>query len=130
MLEHLCVVELVDAVAGSDDDIWLMRLLQKIEVLIQCVGGATEPVAVLCGDGRCINIQTALLTTEIPPLRGGKVLVQRSGVVLCQYSYSLNMRVRHIGKGEVDGTEGSGYRHRSDRSLIRKLPHTLVITTC
>lgn len=72
MLEHLCVVELVDAVAGSDDDIWLMRLLQKIEVLIQCVGGATEPVAVLCGDGRCINIQTTLLTTEIPPLRGGR----------------------------------------------------------
>ena len=107
-----------------------MRLLQEIEVLIQCIRGATEPVAVLCGDGRCINIQTTLLTTKIPPLRGGKVLVQGSGVVLRQYSHPLNMRVRHVGKGEVDGTEGSGYRHRSDRSLIRKLPHTLVITTC
>lgn len=56
--------------AGGDDYVGLMALLQKIDVLIHGVRRPQKPVAVICRNGRREHVQAALFSPEVPPLGG------------------------------------------------------------
>ena len=58
------------------------------------------------------------------------MLIQRPGVILGKHSHFLNMGIRHIAEGKVDGSVAAGYRHGRDRPLIRQLPHPVVVSSC
>ena len=130
ILQNLVVVQLVDTVTGSDHNIRLMRILQEIDILIQCICSTFVPVAVSSCDGRCEDIQTALLTSEIPPFGRIQMLIQRSGIVLRIYGNPLNMGVGHVRQCKVDRSVAACYRHSRNRTLCRKFLHPAAVTTC
>ena len=118
VFQYLIVVHLVNCVSGRDDYVRLMALLEPVQILVDGIRGSTVPGAVVRGDGRCEDIQAALLSSEIPPLGGVQVLVQGARVILSQYRDSLDMRVRHIAECEVDTAIASCHGHSRYCTLV------------
>lgn len=48
VFQHLIIIQLVYTVAGCDNYIRLMAVLQKLQILVNCICGSSVPVAVLC----------------------------------------------------------------------------------
>ena len=70
VFQHLVVIHLVYTVTGYDDHIWLMALLEEIQVLPDGIRRSPVPEAVIRGHCRCKYKQAALFSSEIPPLGG------------------------------------------------------------
>ena len=70
VFQHLVVIHLVDAVAGGDHHIRLMRILEEIEVLCDGIRRTPVPAVALLGNGGGEEEEASLLAPEIPPLGG------------------------------------------------------------
>ena len=58
------------------------------------------------------------------------MLVQRTGIILRQHRYPLDMRVGHVAEGKVDGPVASCHRHGRDGTLVGQLFHSVIISAC
>ncbi len=101
--QHLGIVHFVDMVPRQDQDVFRVVLLQKVQILIDGVGGALVPAALLV----LLNIggehmDPAVGHVQVPGQAGAYVCVQLLGFVLGQYAHGVNARVDAVGKGEVD----------------------------
>ena len=76
VFQNLVVIQLINAVTRGDNYIWLMALLEELDILIKCIRCSLVPVAVRCCNGRSEYKQTSLLSSEIPPLALVQMLVQ------------------------------------------------------
>ena len=75
VIKYLIIIQLVNAVTARDNDIWLLALLQEIDVLIHGIRCSAVPPAVIHGYCRIEYKQSALFAPEIPPLGGAQMLV-------------------------------------------------------
>ena len=69
VLQYLVVIQLVDTVTGSNNYIWLVRFLKESDVLVDRIGCSSVPEAIVVSNSRVKYIKSALLTSEVPPLR-------------------------------------------------------------
>ena len=127
-VDNKVVIKLINAVARSDNHVGLMAVAQEVKVLIHGISRAAVPEAVLLGDGRCEEVQTALLAAEVPPLRRIQVLVQGARAVLRQNRNLLDVRVRHVRKGKVDASVAAGNGHCRDGTATGQFLHAVRIT--
>ena len=109
--DHGGVIHLVDVVAGQDQGVARGGLLDRVDVLIDGVGGALVPVlgdALLGRDDLDVLVQLA--AEEAPALVD--VAGQADGLVLGQDEDLADVGVDAIGEGEVDDAidpaEGDG----------------------
>ena len=109
--DHLGVVHLVDVVAGQDQGVAGRGLLDRVDVLIDRVGGPLVPVL---GDpllGRDhLDVLVELAAEELPALVD--VAVQADGLVLGQDEDLAEVGVDAVGEGEVDDPVDPAERDR------------------
>ena len=103
LLEHLGVVHLIDVVAGEDQHVLGIVVLNEGQVLVDGVGGAGEPGALLMGAqvGRQ-DVHAAVGHVQIPGLAGSDVGVELEGLVLGQHAHGVDAGVCAVGQGKVD----------------------------
>ncbi len=129
VFQYLIVIQLIHRIAGSDDHIRLMTPPQEVQVLVNGIRRPPVPVAILRRNGRCKNIQAALLSSKIPPLGRIQMLVQRPCIILCQHRDSLNVGVRHVAQRKINGPVAGCDRHRRNRALRRQCLHPSVVAS-
>ena len=99
--DHLGVIHLVDVVAGQDQGVARGGLLDRVDVLVDRVGGPLVPVV---GDpllGRDhLDVLVELAGEELPALVD--VPVQADGLVLGEDQDLAEVGVDAVGEGEVD----------------------------
>ena len=106
MLHHFGVVHFVDVVAGQDDHIFRVIHIQKTDVLIDGVGralvpGALIPFAHIGGE----DMYAAVGSVKIPRLAGADIAVELQRTVLGEHTHGVNARIDAVGQGKVDNTE-------------------------
>ena len=57
------------------------------------------------------------------------MLIQRTGVILCQHRHSLNMGVGHVAERKINGSIASCHRHSRNGTLVGQFPHSVVISS-
>ena len=100
--EHLRVVHLVDVVAGEDEDIFGVIAVDEIDILIDGVGGALVPLALLVGRIRGEDVDAAVHPVEVPGLAVADVGVEFKGAVLGEDADGVDAGVCAVGEGKVD----------------------------
>ena len=109
-VDHGAVVHLVDVIAGQDDDILRIGLLDAVDVLIDGVGRAFVPVFVDALLRRQhIDVFAQFAAKEAPA--GGEVAVEALRLVLRQDEDAAKVAVDAVGKGEVDDAIESAEGH-------------------
>ena len=83
-IQNLIVIHFVDAVTPCNDHIGFMTALQPDQILIHRIRRAPIPPGIVLGDRGSQKEKTSLLTAEVPPFGGIQVLIQRTGIILCQ----------------------------------------------
>ena len=83
IFQNLVIVHLIHRIAGCNDNVRFVASLQKIKILVNRICGSSVPVSVICCDCRGKYIKSALFSSEIPPLGGIQMFIQRTGIILC-----------------------------------------------
>ena len=97
------VVHLVDVVAGQHKDCVAGCLPYDIEILEDCVGGASVPLRdAASGDIRLEHPNAAGVAVQVPRPAHADVVVQGTWVVLGQDDDVVDVRVHAVGQREVD----------------------------
>ena len=100
---HVGVVHLIDVVAGEDDHIVRVVQVQEADVLIDGVGGALVPGALISlphVGGQ--DVHAAVGPVQIPGLAGADVAVQLQGAVLGEHAHGVDAGVDAVGQGKVN----------------------------
>ena len=118
IFQHFIVIHLIDTITGRNYHIGLMAAFQELEILIDCICSALIPEAVFLGNRRCEYKKSSLFSAKIPPFGRTQMLIQRSGIVLCQHCHFLNMRARHIAQRKINTSIASGNGHSCNCPLI------------
>ena len=112
-VQHIGIVHFIDMVAGQDDHILRIIQIQEANILIDRVGGALVPgalVALAHIGGQ--DVDAAVGPVQIPGLAGADIAVQLQRAVLGQHTHGINAGVDTVGKGKIDDTvlpaEGDG----------------------
>ena len=103
LTEHFGVIHLIDVVAREDEDIIRVIHFDKTHVLINGVGRAGKPRAVLaCGLVRREDEHAAVGTVKIPRLTAADVAVQAQRAVLRQHAHGVYAGVCAVGKRKIN----------------------------
>ena len=107
------VVHLVDVVAGEDEDVVRVVVLDDVEVLEDGVGGAAVPLGdPAAGDVGLEHLHAAPVPVEVPRAAQADVVVQGARVVLGQDDDIVDARVHAVAQREVDDPVLAAERHR------------------
>ena len=91
---HGGIVHLVDMVTGQDHHIVRIKALDKIDVLIDGIGGALVPAALfVMAFVRRQHLCAAVGFIQTPRLAVTNVLVQLQGLILSQNTHSVDAGV-------------------------------------
>lgn len=55
------------------------------------------------------------------------MLIQGTGIVLCQHRHRLHMRIAHIAECKVDAPEAAPDRHRGNCTFAGEFSHTVAV---
>ena len=99
--KHFGIVHLVDVVAGKNEYVRGVELVDKLDVLIYCVCRALVPLArrFLHVGGQ--NVHAAVSHVQVPRLTVAYVSVQFQRLVLGEYAHRIYARLGAVGKGKV-----------------------------
>ena len=92
-------------VAGEDEHVLRVILLDEADVLIDCVGRAAIPLAALGLHVRRQNEHAAAGEIQIPRSAVADVAVQLKGLILRQNADGIDVRIRAVGEGKVNDAE-------------------------
>ena len=110
--QHVGVVHLVDVVAGEDQDVLGIVVLDEGQVLIDGVGRAGEPGALLArGLVRGKDVDAAVVDVQIPGLAAADVAVELQRTVLGQHADGVDAGIRAVGEGKVNDAVLASERH-------------------
>jgi hypothetical protein len=99
--DHLAVVHLVDMVAGQNQDVPRLLLLDRVDVLINGVGGALVPVLVdPLLRRQDVHVLAHFGTQEAPTET--EVAIERAGLVLREDEHAAEAGIDAVGECEVD----------------------------
>ena len=106
MLHHFGVVHFVDVVAGQNDHIFRVVHIQKTDVLVDGIGcalvpGALVPLAHIGGE----DMYAAVGSVKIPRLAGADIAIELQRTVLGEHTHGVDARIDAVGQGEVNDTE-------------------------
>ncbi len=91
----------VDVVAGEDEDFAGAGLFDDVEVLVDGVGGAGIPVAVLAAEVRLEDLELVVEHVEAPGAAGGDVVHEGAGAVLGEDGNIGDAAVGAVAESEV-----------------------------
>ena len=112
LLDERAVVHLVDVVAGEDEHEVGARLVDRLAVRLDRVGGAAIPLArAVPRDVRLHDADAAGVAVEVPWPPDADVVVERARVVLRQDEHARDARVDAVREREVDDPVLAGERH-------------------
>ena len=116
--QHGGVVHLVDVVAGEDQHIFGIELLDKGQILVDGVGGAFVPFAGGAGVVGGQHVHAALADVQIPGRARADVGVELQGTILGQHAHGVNAAVGAVGQREIDDAvfAAEGCRRRARRA--------------
>jgi len=111
--QHLGIVHLIDMVAGQDQHIIRIVLVDEVDVLIDGVGRPLEPgahVPLLHIGGQ--HMQSAVGAVQVPGLSVAQVGVELQRLILGQHAHRVDTGVDTVGQGKVDDAvlPAEGYR--------------------
>ncbi len=75
VFQKLVVIKLVNTVAGRNHNIWLVAVAQEGKILRDRIRRTAVPETIVRRNRRVEDVQTALLSSEIPPFGRAQVLV-------------------------------------------------------
>ena len=103
LAEHVGIVHLIDVVAGEDEDVFGVIVLDEADVLVDGVGGTGEPGALFAGAlvGRQ-DKDAAVGAVEVIGLAAAYVAVELERPVLCEDADDVYAGVCAVGEREVD----------------------------
>ena len=128
--KHGIVVHLIDVIAGENQDIIRIPLLDESDVLIDGVGGTLVPFAgfsCLIGGQ---NENTAIGQIQIPGRARSNVGIQFKRSVLSQNTNHVNTGVGAVGKRKVNDPELSTERNCRLGDLLGQNAETATLSTC
>ena len=101
LAQHAAVVHLVDVIAGENQDVFGLLRTNRIDVLVDGIGGAHVPVLTHPLHRRQdFDELSHFAADDIPPF--ADVPVQRQRFVLGKNVDATQIRVDAVGKGNVD----------------------------
>ena len=127
--EHDAVVHLVDVVAGQDEDVAGVGLLDGVDVLVDGVGGALVPVlvdALLRRQHLDVLVEGA--AEEAPA--SGNVAIEAAGLVLRQDVDAAQVAVDAVGEGKVDDAIESAEGHGGLGPVARQRVEPGALAAC
>ena len=100
--QHIAVIHLIDVVAGQHQHILGIVALDKVDVLIDGVGGTLIPIGALIALIGGQDVNAGVHTVQIPRLTGADVVVQLQRLILSEHAHRLDAGIDTVGQGEVD----------------------------
>ena len=129
--EHVGVVHLVDVVAGEDQYVFRVIVLDKADVLVDGVGRAGEPGALL---PRALiggqDVHAAVGHVQVPGLAVADVAVELQGAVLGQNADGVNAGVGTVGQGKVDDAVLAAEGDAGLGHVLRQRVETRALSAC
>ena len=113
VLHHGGVVHLIDMVTGEDDHIVGVVPVDKVDILVNGVGRALVPAALLVvALIRRQNLGTGMGLVQIPGLAVADVFIQLQGLILGQDAHGIDAGVDAVGQRKINNAvfaaEGNG----------------------
>ena len=108
MLKHLLIIHLIDVVAGENEHIVWVIELDKADILIDGVGGALVPgalVPLLHIGGQ--DMDAPVRPVQVPGLSVSNVAVELQRLILGKHSHRVDAGVNAVAQGEIDDAEFS-----------------------
>ncbi|MPN32401.1 hypothetical protein SDC9_179879 [bioreactor metagenome] len=110
-VQHRAVIHLVDMVAGENQHIVRVVLVDKFAVLVDRVRRAGVPAAVLAGLVRRQHKHAAVHAVEVPVLAGANVAVQRERAILREHADRVDVRIDAVAERKIDDAILAAKRH-------------------
>src|ERR1700730_16005522 len=127
LLEHLLVVHLIDVVAGENDDVARVLAADRIDVLVDGIGGAQVPVRRDSHLRRQYFDELAKAQQLRPSL--ADVPVERERLVLRQDEYAAEVAVDAVGKRDVNNSIDAAEGHCGFGAITRQRPEPLALAS-
>ena len=125
LLEHLLVVHLVDVVAGEDEDVVGLLAADRIDVLVDGVGGALIPVLRDAHLGRQNFDEIAVAHQRGPA--AADVAVEAERFVLGEDEDAAQVAIEAVREGEVDDAIDAAERDGGLGAVARERPEPLAL---
>ena len=120
LLKHFLVIHLVDVVAGQNDDVAGVLAANRINILVNSVGGSEVPI------GRDPHLRREDFDefSEAQQLRPplASVPVERKRFVLRQNKDAAEIAIDAVGKRYVDNPVDAAERHSRLGAIARERP--------
>ena len=100
--EHLVIIHLVDMVAGQDQNVLGIILLDEVDILVDGIGGAAVPFAALGSHIGRKHKYAAVAQVEVPRLAGTDIAIKLERLILRENTYSVNLRIGAVRQREID----------------------------
>lgn len=124
------VVHLVDVVASQNDHVLGPFLFQRVDVLVNGIGGTLVPVFVNALLWRHhVDEFTQFAAEEMTPT-DVDMPVQAHGLVLREDQHFAQAAIQAIGQGEIDDAVGASERHRRLGSISGQGFQPRPLATC
>ena len=126
-VEHQVIVHLVEMVAGEDDDILGVVAVEKVDVVVNRVGGAFIPFAAGLRGIRRENVHAAPGRVQIPRRARAEIPVEQRRLILDQHADGVNAGVDAVGKGKIDHAVFPAERNGRLGDLLRQNTQTAAL---
>ena len=126
-VEHQVVVHLVEMVAGEDDDVLRVVPVEKIDVVVNGVGGALVPFAAGLRGVRREDVHAAPGRVKIPRRARAEIPVEQRRLVLDQHADGIDAGVDAVGEGKIDHAVFSAERNGGLGDLLRQNTQTAAL---
>ena len=128
LLEHLLVIHLVDVVAREDEDVIRLLAADRIDVLVDGVGGALIPV-LRDAHLRRQHFDVIAVAHQRGP-SAANVTIQAQRLVLRENENATQIAVQAIRKSDVDNAINAAERNRRLGAIAGKRPQALALAAC
>ena len=121
VLHHGGIVHLIDMVTGEDDHIVGVVPVDKVDVLVNGVGRALVPAALLVvALIRGQNLGAGMGLVQVPGLAVADVFIQLQGLILGQDAHGINAGVDAVGQRKINNAVFAAEGNGGLRGLFRQ----------
>ena len=114
-------------VAGEDDDILGVVAVEKVNVVVNGIGGALVPFAAGLRGVRREDMHAAPTGVEIPRCARAEIPVEQRRLILDQHADGIDAGVDAVGKGKIDHAVFPAERHGGLGDLLRQNTQTAAL---
>lgn len=130
MVHHLVVIHLVNVVARQNNHVFGIKSVDKLDILINRVGGSLVPLARFRAHERRKDVNAARDPVQIPRLSVSYVLVKFKGLILRKHTDRIDAGVCTIRQRKVDNSVLRSERYGRFCNLAGEKAESCALTSC